>query len=86
MRSNRVEYSTETGVYCNTHDVKVPFCMLEFSGSKIISHCSHVDKDEGKSIIDYDMVIGRDLMVQLGLKANFRRQVLQLDGATVHMK
>ena len=28
MRSNRVEYSTAAGVYCTTHDVKIPFCML----------------------------------------------------------
>ena len=27
MRSNKVEYSTATGVYFTTHDVKVPFCM-----------------------------------------------------------
>ena len=32
------------------------------------------------------MIIGRDLMVQLGLMADFKRQVLQWDGATVHMK
>ena len=27
MQSNKVEYSTATGVYFTTHDVKVPFCM-----------------------------------------------------------
>ena len=27
MRFNRVEYSTDAGVYCTTHDVKVPFFM-----------------------------------------------------------
>ena len=32
------------------------------------------------------MIIGRDLMVQLGLKAEFKRQVLRWDGTTVHMK
>ena len=32
------------------------------------------------------MIIGRDLMVQIGITANFKRQVLQWDGATVHMK
>ena len=32
------------------------------------------------------MIIGRDLMVQLGLTADFKRQVLQWDVATVHMK
>ena len=32
------------------------------------------------------MIVGRDLMVQLGLMANFKRQVLQWGDATVHMK
>ena len=32
------------------------------------------------------MIIGRDLMVQLGLTANFKRQFLQWYGATVYMK
>ena len=64
MRSNRVYYSTADGVYCATHDVKVPFFMPEFSGSKIINHRFHVDNDEGESGIGYDMIIGRDLMVQ----------------------
>ena len=32
------------------------------------------------------MIIGRDLMAQLGLTADFKRQVLQWDGATAHMK
>ena len=32
------------------------------------------------------MIIGRDLMVQLGLLADFKRQVLQLEGVTVTMK
>ena len=32
------------------------------------------------------MIIGRDLMVQLGLTADFKRQLLQWGGDTVHMK
>ena len=32
------------------------------------------------------MIICRDLMVQLGLTTKFKRQGLQLYGATVHMK
>ena len=32
------------------------------------------------------MIIFRDLMVQLGLTADFKRQVLQWDGITIHMK
>ena len=32
------------------------------------------------------MIIGRDLMVQIGLTADFKRQFFQWDDATWHMK
>ena len=86
MRSNKVEYSTSAGVYCTTHDVKVPFCVPELSISNIINHRFRVDNDKGESGIGYDMIIGRDLMVQLGLTAHFTRQELQWGGDTVYMK
>ena len=60
--------------------------MIEFSRRNIINHRFHVDNDKGESGIGYDMIIGRDLMVQLGLTAHFKRQLLQWDGATVQMK
>ena len=53
---------------------------------KIINHRFHVDKDKGESGIGYDMIMGRDLMLHLGLTADFKRPFLQWDGATVHMK
>ena len=86
MRSNKLEYSTAAGMYCMKHDVKVNFCMPEFSSSKIINHFFHVDNNKGESGIGYDMIMVRDLIVQLGLSANFKFKVLQLDGATVHIK
>ena len=86
MRYNKVKYSIAAGIYCNTHDVKVPFFMLELSSSKIINHHFHIDNDKGESGICYDMIIGHDRMVQLVLTTNLKRQVLQWDGDTVHMK
>ena len=60
--------------------------MPEFSIRKTINHPFHVDNDKGESGIGYDMIIGRDMMVQLGLTTKFRIQFLQWDGVTVHMK
>ena len=60
MRSNKVEYRTAAVVYCTYHDVKLLFCMPEFSSSKIINHRFHVDNDKGESGIGYDMIIDRD--------------------------
>ena len=51
MRYNKVEYKTVAGMYCTTHDVKVPFCMPELSSSKIINHRFHVDNDKIESSI-----------------------------------
>ena len=86
MRSNKVEYSTAARLYCTTHDVEVTFCMPEFSSIKIISHRFHVDNNEGKSCIGYDIIIVHDLMVQLGFWDGFKYQVLQRDCDTVPMK
>ena len=44
MQSNKVEYSTAAGMNCTTYDVKVKFCMLELSSSKIINNFFHDDK------------------------------------------
>ena len=86
MGSNKVEYSTAAGVYFTTYDVKVPFCMPEFSISKIINHRFHFNNNKEELGISYDKVIGHDLMVQLGLMADFKRHVLQGCGATVPME
>ena len=51
----------------------------------MIHHHFHVDNDEGESGIGYDTTIGRDTMIQLGLTTDFKRQVLQWNGTTVHM-
>ena len=67
ISSNELEYSTYAGPYCKTHDIKVPFYMTEFSIRNIILYCFHIDNNKGESGIGYDIIIGLDLMVQLGL-------------------
>ena len=69
---SKVEYSTAAGMYCATHDVKVPFFVPEFSSSKIINHRFQTGNNKGESGISYDMIIVRDRMVQLGLTADFK--------------
>ena len=68
------------------HVVKVTFCMPYFFSSNIIAHQFHVDNNKDKSGIGYAMIIGRALVVQLGLLYDFKHQVVQWDGVTVTMK
>ena len=51
--------------------------MAEFSSRKIINNYFHVNNG---------IIIGRDMMVQLGLTDKFKYKVLQWDVTTVHMK
>ena len=69
LRDNKVKYGTADVLYITTQGVKVPFSIPEFSSSKIITHQLHVDNARGDEVIRYDMIIGSDLMVKLGLKA-----------------
>ena len=52
----------------------------------MINHRFHVDNEKGDSGIGYYMIICRDLVVQLGLTAYFKRHVFQWYGVTVNMK
>ena len=86
MRSNKVEYSKATVPYCMTYDTKVPFCMPSFSSIKIIFHRFHIVTNKGEPGIGYEMIIGNDLMVQLGLLEKNKCQLLQWDGTNIPMK
>ena len=60
--------------------------MPEFSSSKIILHHFNVGNNEGKSVIGYDMIIDRNLIVHIFIQANFKCQVLKWDVDTVTIK
>ena len=60
--------------------------ITEFSSSKIILHHSHDDNNEVESGIGYGMIIFRNLMVPLGLLAEFKSRFLLWDGVKVTMK
>ena len=69
-----------------THNVKVRFCMSEFSSINIIEHRFHVGNYKVKSGIGYYMIIDCDLMLQLDLSSDFKHKFLQWDDAIVPMK
>ena len=85
IRYNNIKYIMADGQYRTTHDVQVPFIIPYFSRRKIITHIFQVDIARGDKGINYDMIIGRDIMVQKVLKADFPRQVLEWDETIVPM-
>ena len=86
LRANKVEYNTNSSLHKTTHDAKVPFRMPEFSNRKIITYRLHIDNAQGDTGIGHEMIICHDLMVQLGLKANIGRRILEWSETAINMK
>ena len=83
IHSNKIKYSTATGPYCTAQNIKLPFFMPYFSISKAILYQFHIYNNACELGICFDIIIGRDMMVQLGLMDDFKYQVLQWDGTSV---
>jgi hypothetical protein len=60
------------------------FILNEFYESKVIEWILHVCKTFGPH--QYDMIIGHDLMSQLGIILDFERQTITWDKSTIKMK
>ena len=73
---NNVEYSTATGPYWNIYYAKVIFCMPDFSIRNIISHYFHFNDYEGDTCVGYGKIINRDVIINIGLIANFKHKVI----------
>ena len=78
------EFNTAAGVMGTKYESKMRFSLREFSESKIIKwKFSLVDKSED---IGYDMIIGRDLMKELGLVIDFNKLAVVWEGTSIPMR
>ena len=60
--------------------------MLYFFSSRVIFYKFNIKNIEGKLGVGYDIIIGRDLMAQLGIIYDFKWNILELYGAILLMK
>ena len=51
--------------------------MTYYSIRMIINHIYRIDNEDGNKVIDYGMIFVIDIMLQLGLIANFKINVLE---------
>ena len=66
------------------YKTKVAFSVSEFSESKIIEWRFNVCKS--KKELGCDMIIGRDLLKQLGMVLDFQKKMIELDLITISMQ
>ena len=76
-------WKTASGTFRTTALAKVQFALLELHEQKLITYKMHMSKSQ---LGDYDMVIGRDLMKELGIKLNFDEEVIEWEDHSVPMK
>ena len=80
--NNPTAFSTIAGTATTDSKVKLQFSLPEFHDDRIIEWNAHVAKQLG----NYDMIIGRDLLEELGIDISFNRMECEWDESTIPMK
>ncbi len=75
---------TKGGIFKTNKRCKVEFILDEFFENRVIEWDLHVDTSEGPH--HYDMLLGRDLLKQLGIKFDFETETMMWDDATINMR
>jgi Aspartyl protease len=82
---NKTTWSIMGGQFITDKTGLVTFSLPEFNLKKQISWVFHVD-DRSESSSTYDMIIGQDLLGELGIILNFNDKTVTWDTDTIPMK
>ena len=76
IKKSKSEYATAGGLYTTSKQGTLTFKLPKFSNSKDITWS--MDMDNGKlEELGYDMIIGRDLLLSLGMIIDFKYSVIR---------
>jgi hypothetical protein len=78
--------NTVGGQFVTNLQCEVIFMLPEFSMSKVIKWVCHVDSTTLRTNAQYDMIIGADLLSELGIEINFSTQRIIWEGIEIPMK
>ena len=80
-----ITWTTQAGAFDTKETCTIQFTLPEFHKDRIIEWKAHVDASPRPNS-NYDMIIGRDLMIELGMTLDFNNMQMVWDGATAPMK
>ena len=83
-KDTTTNWNTKGGNFQTSKKCKTTFTLNEFFENKSIEWNLHVDSTPGPH--RYDMIIGRDIMSELGITLNFEDQTMAWEDSIVHMK
>ena len=81
-----MEYRRGGGQFVTTLQREINFTLPEFSTSKDITWTCHEDSNTLRKNAQYDMIIGADLLSELGIELNFNTQRMIWEGIEIPMK
>src|SRR5687767_11045789 len=86
LRSDKPSnWTTKAGSFKTTKTCKINFTLPAFHEKRNISWTAFVDESDKQSS-RYDMIIGRDLLAELGINFMFKEQLMEWDNATTSMQ
>ena len=82
--AKKLTFNTPSGPLITHSSCKLLFKLPELSNSRIIEWKCQVN--DSKSPSNYDMIVGRDLLEQLGINLKFHTQTIEWDDAEIPMR
>ena len=84
QHSTSTTWNTKAGNFTTNATCKIKFSLPEFYENRLVDWTAHVDDSDGPH--KYDMIVGRDLLENLGLVLNFADKTVCWGDSTVLMK
>ena len=85
-RENKTKWRTKAGKFTTTNKCKITFTLPAFYEHREITWNCYVDTTNNNNNINYDLIIGRDLMHEIGINILFKDSLIEWDGATIPMQ
>ena len=83
---DKVEYATYGGKFQSTSTASVGFKLIEFANKQTINYKFQVDELQSANQARYDMIIGSDLLNELGINIRYSNNCIEWEEDTIPMK
>ena len=86
-REKKTKWRTKTGKFTTSNKCNITFTLPAFYEHREITWNCYVDTTTSSNhYINYDLIIGRDLMHEIGINILFKDSLIEWDGATIPMQ
>ena len=81
----RIKWKTLGGVFTTRSESLIDFKLPELHQNKTVTWTVHVDDKTKRTESSFDMIIGMDLMCQLGINIDCQEKTITWEGSKVPM-